>query len=280
MTQVQATSNRLVRLVDWVLFPHSSGTMRLRLSCLIVSMFLAAASGRADSTVLERAQTGDAAAQFELGAMCEKGTGGVTQNLTRAVKWYRMAAEKGSVKAQASLGTIYYSTKNLDIPRDTVEAIKWWRKAAASGDAQSQYNLGLAYFTGDGVDRNDQQALAWWTKSAEQDNVDAMYSLATMRVQGDRVPKDGNEALKWFLKAALKGHAGSQFNLATMYWNGDGIPRNQVEAFAWVAVSAASGDGESLKYARMIRARLTTEEVMAAKKRNQEIRTQIELAAH
>ena len=47
------------------------------------------------------AKQGDAAAQFNLGVMYEKGQG-VPQDDKTAVKWYRLAAEQGFARAQSS----------------------------------------------------------------------------------------------------------------------------------------------------------------------------------
>ena len=66
--------------------------------------------------------------------------------MLEAVKWYRMAAENGHVKAQYNLGVIYY--KGQGIEQDYNEAIKWYRKAAEQGYTQSQTILGLMYSKG------------------------------------------------------------------------------------------------------------------------------------
>ena len=48
----------------------------------------------------------NAAAQFNLGVMHEKGQG-VPQNDKTALKWYRLAAEQGNAAAQFNLGVMY-----------------------------------------------------------------------------------------------------------------------------------------------------------------------------
>ena len=57
--------------------------------------------------LLYNAQSGDAAAQYELGNCYSVGDGGVKQDDTEAVKWYRKAAEQGHADAQHDLA-IYY----------------------------------------------------------------------------------------------------------------------------------------------------------------------------
>ena len=49
---------------------------------------------------------GNAAAQFNLGVMYDKGQG-VPQNDKTALNWYRLAAEQGHAKSQYNLGVMY-----------------------------------------------------------------------------------------------------------------------------------------------------------------------------
>jgi len=85
---------------------------------------------------------------------------GVTKNLEEALKWYRMAAEKGNTSAMYNLGDAYLKgegvTKNLE------EAVKWYRMAADKGDDAAMYSLGYAYANGEGVTKNYQEAINWY----------------------------------------------------------------------------------------------------------------------
>ena len=54
----------------------------------------------------ERAERGDAGAQYNLGVRYDKGQG-VPQDSKEAVKWYRLSAEQGNVDAQFNLGFMY-----------------------------------------------------------------------------------------------------------------------------------------------------------------------------
>jgi TPR repeat protein len=55
-----------------------------------------------ERATLEGHEQGDAEAQFALGLMYDNGEA-VSQDKAEAVRWYRMAAEQGNAKAQASL---------------------------------------------------------------------------------------------------------------------------------------------------------------------------------
>lgn len=57
-------------------------------------------------STLRQARAGDAAAQYRLGDMCERGHScyGVEADASQAERWYRKAAEQGLPQAQFQLG--------------------------------------------------------------------------------------------------------------------------------------------------------------------------------
>ena len=83
----------------------------------------------------EKAEKGDALAQYQLGLCYDRGVG-VAKNLAQAAAWYRKAAETGYAEAQASLGFCYQ--KGLGVPADLAEAKRWYTRAASQGDANAQ----------------------------------------------------------------------------------------------------------------------------------------------
>ena len=82
------------------------------------------------SKVLQLAEAGDAAAQFEAGKAYYNGEG-AEQDYEEAVKWYRKAAEQGNATAQRNLGICYDYGNGVE--QDDEEAVKWYRKAAGQG---------------------------------------------------------------------------------------------------------------------------------------------------
>ena len=79
---------------------------------LLTLLFMLSLSGCSNDSefdeTLEKAQRGDANAQYNLGWMYANGEG-VPEDDTEAVKWYRLAAEKGHASAQANLDLIRFS---------------------------------------------------------------------------------------------------------------------------------------------------------------------------
>lgn len=66
------------------------------------------------------AEKGDAAAQFRLGWMFDRGDG-VQQDFQQALHWYRLAAAQGHAMAQNNIGTFYEHGKG--VANDYQEAI-------------------------------------------------------------------------------------------------------------------------------------------------------------
>jgi len=88
----------------------------------------------------QKAEAGDADAQFNLGLMYDIGEG-VPQDYKEAIKWYSRAAEQGSDRAQHNLGLMYATGEG--VPNDYVLAYKWFNLAAAQGNEQAIKNRDL-----------------------------------------------------------------------------------------------------------------------------------------
>ena len=73
-----------------------------------------------------KAERGDGQAQFNLGVRYD---GGFWSRPQEAVRWYRLAANQGNARAQASLGLMF--GKGRGVLRDYVEAHLWSNLAAA-----------------------------------------------------------------------------------------------------------------------------------------------------
>lgn len=96
-----------------------------------------------------------------LGYMYSQGCFCVKQDYTKAMKWFRKAADQGDAFAQFWIGFMY--DLGLGVKHDRAEAVKWYRMAADQGDPAAQANLGEIY-----VGKKDFAEAYFWRKLSEQ----------------------------------------------------------------------------------------------------------------
>ncbi|MGN0866759.1 MAG: tetratricopeptide repeat protein [Oligosphaeraceae bacterium] len=143
----------------------------------------------------EKAQQGDPKAQCELGNCYMHGKG-VPHDQQEAVKWFRLAVEKGHAGAQQAISHIAEFQK--------------LQEKAQQGDPAAQYMLGNSFEYGRCSPQDWEEAVKWWRLAAEQWYADAQYKLAECYADGNGVPQDWEEAVKWYRLAAEQGHAKAQ----------------------------------------------------------------------
>lgn len=112
-------------------------------------------------------------------------------------------AENGNVKAEYVLGCCYNGDHGF--PREPEKAVKWWRIAADKGLADAQFCLGLSCFLGEGVAKDVAEAAKWWRMAADQDQMDAQYFLGLSYHTGLGVPKSTQLAVYWLKRSADHG---------------------------------------------------------------------------
>ena len=95
--------------------------------------------------------------------------------LREAFPSIRERAESGDADAQCDLGQIYYHGEIL--PKDASEAAKWYRQAAMRGHIPAQADLGMMLFQGKGIERNIVQAYYWSALAAQQGDDIAQVNL-------------------------------------------------------------------------------------------------------
>lgn len=151
------------------------------------------------------AEIGDAAAQYSLAKLYEKGEGTVAQDLEQAVRWYRKAADQGMPAAQNNLALMYAQGRGL--PSDQRRAAELWRTSALQEYPWGQYNLGLAYFRGHGVTTDRHEAVGWFRRAADGGLAEAQFIMGQLRREGLVLEQDRGQALTWYQRATQQGHA-------------------------------------------------------------------------
>ncbi|WP_309396410.1 tetratricopeptide repeat protein [Cerasicoccus maritimus] len=116
------------------------------------------------------ADRGDPVAMTYIGICLYEGHG-VFPNHDLAKKYLQEAADQQNAEAQRYLA--YLNEDNQNYP----EAIKWYRKAAMHGDAVSSIMLSEQYHTGNHVEKDLIEAYAWARIASENGNASALEAI-------------------------------------------------------------------------------------------------------
>ena len=213
----------------------------------------------------QSADRDDPVVQFYLGVCYDNGYG-VDKDSREAVRWYRKAADNGSLSAQFNLGVMY--SRGDGIEKDEAESEKWYRKAADGGyekakemveniDRLRAVQKELADLR-DRQRKNTDNALMafrserWhegfqYAKNADKDNQEIQYYIGVCHSSGfGGAAHDDREAAKWFKKAADQGHVAAQARLGRMYFEGTGVSVDYNEGFRLARKAAESGSAQGL----------------------------------
>lgn len=184
----------------------------MRYKCLVAAMIAAAAaaplsaqsvtagieawqkSDYAGAVAIWRplANSGDAAAQFNLGQAYRLGRG-VRQDLIAAQDWFDRAARKGNVDAQSMLGMMLFQSGNQ------TGGLRWLRMAAEQREPHAMLIYGTALFNGDGIPRDPLLGYLYVTRAAETGLEQARLTL--QRLDEIISPEDRAKALQLSLPA-------------------------------------------------------------------------------
>ena len=145
------------------------------------------------------AENGDPDAMFNMGQAYKLGRG-VALDKAIASDWYRRAAVKGHLPAQANLGILQFQAT------EKAEAVRWLKAAADKGEMRAQYVLGIVHWNGDGAVKSLPLAYAYLVRAAAQGLPEATKALNEL----SQVIQPLDRANGW--------------QIATSLANGSGIP--------------------------------------------------------
>ena len=143
------------------------------------------------------AAAGDPDAMFNMGQAYKLGRA-VPMDKAIARDWYRKAATKGHLPAQANLGILLFQAG------EKAEAAQWLKTAADRGEMRAQYVLGVAHWNGDGVPRSLPLAYAYLARSSSQGLAEATGALNNLT----RTISPVERANGWEIAASLSAGKG------------------------------------------------------------------------
>lgn len=175
-------------------------------------------------------------------------------------------AESGDAEAQFKLGALYANGKG--VKQDSKTAAKWLRKSAKQGWSAAQTLLGWCYAGGNGVTQNMAEALEWYSAAAEQGDSDAMCSLADLYRNGQTGIEQNLQAmLTWYETAANLGHPKAQYMLGKLLSEGKEVRQNDEAAFQWLTLAIMNDSELAQKELAMLTARLDSDTLQQYKER-------------
>ena len=193
----------------------------------------------------EKAEAGDAAAQWWLGASYQYGVG-AEKNHSQALHWYRLAARQGSQPAQDMLQALSGQARERQLEQQLLEH-------AEQGDAQAQYEVGRRFWNGDGVDQDHKQAADWFDRAARQGLAAAQCALGLCYERGDGVEQDMWQAAAWYQWAAQQDDVEAQLHLSECYEKGRGVPKDKEKAAEWLYKAAQHGGSYVKKWLKTLK---------------------------
>jgi hypothetical protein len=117
----------------------------------------------------DRAQAGEARAQFLLGLAFEYGYASLTKDPVEALRWFRKAADQGIGLPEAWVGDFYQY--GIAGTKDFPEALRWYRRSVEHGYAPAAPLIAQMYVFGDGVAADHREAAKWFRRAVELGNL-------------------------------------------------------------------------------------------------------------
>lgn len=197
------------------------------------------------SEVKAQADRGNAEAQVTLGDLYLTGKG-VKQDLGKAAKWHRKAAEQSLARGQYQYGLD--CANGYGVKMNPADGAAWIRRAAEQGLPEALLACGFIYARGEGVRADPVEAVKYFRRAAELNQAEAIYELGECYLKGNGVAKDITEGVKWTRKAAEQGCAPAQNRLGLCYMKGEGLAKDYLEAYKWFNLASAHGEEQTYDF--------------------------------
>ena len=138
--------------------------------------------------LLQKANAGDAQAQYEMGIICySNGIDGNEKSYREAINWFMKAADQGHVAALYYVGLCFINGTGCEKSKayDKLGVI-CLKKSAEQGFAQAQNELGCCYLYGEGVTKNEKEAEKLFFQALKNGDNDAYFSLGLLYERSDK----------------------------------------------------------------------------------------------
>jgi len=125
--------------------------------------------------------------------------------------------------------------------KDTEKAVKYYRMSAEKGSVVGRWRLGHLFEYGNGVEKNLETAAHWYRLAAEGGHMHAQSALALLLEDNHVDAQEAGEPFRWHLAAAAQGNALSQYCAACCLAEGRLTDKDEETAKALLKMSADAG---------------------------------------
>jgi serine/threonine protein kinase/TPR repeat protein len=188
-----------------------------------------ASYSEAKPSLVRAAEKGSVAAMLIIGQFSRE------SDPAEAMKWFEMAAAKGSAPAMIEAGLLYSNRRQVG---DDHKALEYFLQAANTGDRVGKYLAGECYYFGKGTAPDVAKAVEFLQEAA------ALHEPRAMDLLGSyyRKLRQFDQARKYYEDAAAAGYPLSLSNLGVLYMNGEGVQRSPEVAANLFKQGAEKGD--------------------------------------
>jgi len=149
----------------------------------------------------------------------------LSQNITKAIKLYKLSAREGVDEANFQLGKIYYMQKYNR--KDLKKAFDYFQKAADYNHKKAKYNLAIIYSQKRFKKHNFKHAYKLFLSLAKQGQSNAQYRVGIALLYGLGVEKDYSLSKRWFEESYFENnYKRAACPIAFIYANGLGVIQN------------------------------------------------------
>ena len=206
----------------------------------------------------QKAEQGDAVAQYQLGKYYEEGYG-IDKSHFKAMEWYEKAMLQGYLDAYRSLGCCYTKEDIFGFQPDFNKAFELFLKGAELGHIKSMTTVAYwGYAVGNGTEKNLHKALEWVEKGIALDpnneygTKDHLPDLLEWIAHQYLEEKEYQSAFDYFKRSAEMGNSCAMANLGGWgYLYGHGTRKDLFLAFHWLENAKKAGsydDWEKTRY--------------------------------
>ncbi len=184
-----------------------------------------------------------------IGDCYSKGGYGLTANRDEAIRWYRIAADKGRSEAATKLNEMVANTSSGSNSSSVQSGLS----------AEEYHKLAKDYYYGNnGVSKDYEKAFGYYLQAAQMGHTDAYFDVALKYCYGLGTPKNYKEAIFWFKKYydTFPTRYVAPETIGECYRDGGyGISADRNEAIKWFRIAANNGSKDASKALREMGAR-------------------------